>query len=187
MLIIGITWTLWAGKWTVVEYLIEKYGFHHFSVREYLLKKIKQKWLPANRDSMVKVANELREKYGPGFIVQELYHQAESLGKPAVIESIRTPWEVQMLREKWSFFLFAVDADPGLRYERITSRGSETDHIPYPVFISNEEREMQNDDPNKQNIKKCVELADYTFTNDGGMQDLYAQVDEVMKKILHPS
>jgi dephospho-CoA kinase len=76
-----------------------------------------------------------------------------------------------------------VDADPSLRYERITSRANETDHISYPVFISNEEREMQSDDPNKQNIRKCIALADHIFMNNGTMEELHQQVDEVMKKI----
>jgi dephospho-CoA kinase len=183
MLIIGITWTLGAGKWTVVDYLIQKHGFYHFSVRAYLIQKIEKKWLEVNRDSMVLVANELREKYWAGFIAEELYEQAKWLWKNAIIESIRCVGEIQSLKAKWPFYLFAVDADPSLRYDRITSRASETDHISYPVFISNEEREMQSDDPNKQNIRKCIALADYTFMNNGTMEELNHQVDEVMKKI----
>lgn len=36
MHIIGITGTLGAGKGTIVEYLKDKKGFAHFSVREFL-------------------------------------------------------------------------------------------------------------------------------------------------------
>ena len=136
-----------------------------------------------NRDSMVIVANELREKYGAGFIAQELYLEAEKSGQNAIIESIRTPGEIVLLRSKWPFYLFAVDADPSVRYERIKSRDSETDHVPYPVFISNEEREMNSDDPNKQNIRACINLADYVFSNNGTLQDLHQQIDEAMKTI----
>jgi len=53
-----------------------------------------------NRDSMVIVANELREKYGAGFIAQELYEQAEKSGDNTIIESIRTPGEIELLRSK---------------------------------------------------------------------------------------
>ena len=41
MIVIGITGTIGAGKGTIVEYLVEKKGFLHFSVREFLLKKIR--------------------------------------------------------------------------------------------------------------------------------------------------
>lgn len=136
-----------------------------------------------NRDSMVIVANELREKYGAGCIAKELYEEAAKSGQNAIIESIRTAGEVKLLREKGIFYLFAVDADPSLRYERIKSRDSETDHISYPVFVSNEEREMQSEDPNKQNLRACIDLADYVFVNNGILEALYKEVDDVMKTI----
>ncbi len=136
-----------------------------------------------NRDSMVVVANELREKYGAGFIAQELYLEAEKSGQNTIIESIRTAGEVELLRSKWPFYLFAADADPSLRYERIKSRNNETDHVSYPVFISNEEREMQSEDPNKQNLRACIALADHVFMNNGTLEDLHREVDEVMQTI----
>lgn len=183
MLIIWVTWTIGAGKWALVDYLIQKYHFQYFSVRAYLIKKIQHKGMEVNRDSMVIVANELREKYGAGFIAQELYLEAEKSGQNAIIESIRTAWEVELLRKKWPFYLLAADADPSLRYERIKSRNNETDHVSYPVFISNEEREMQSDDPNKQNLRACIDLADYVFVNNGALEDLHREVDEVMQTI----
>lgn len=183
MIVIWITWTIGAGKWTLVDYLMGKYAFQHFSVRAYLIKKIEQKGLPINRDSMVIVANELREKYGSGYIAQELYLEAKKWWSNAIIESIRTIWEIDLLKKQWSFFLFAVDADPSIRYERIKSRASETDHISYTEFLSNEEREMHSEDPNKQNLKSCIALADHVFMNNGTLEDLHTEVDEAMKQI----
>ena len=37
MIIIGITGTIGAGKGTIVDYLMQKCGFRHYSVRQYLL------------------------------------------------------------------------------------------------------------------------------------------------------
>jgi dephospho-CoA kinase len=42
---------------------------------------------------------------------------------------------------------------------------------------------MQSEDPNKQNIRKCINQADYTFMNNGTLEELNQQVDEVMKKM----
>ena len=84
----------------MVDYLIQRYDFAHFSVRDYLIQKIQQRKMEVNRDSMVIVANELREKYGAGFIAKELYEEAEKSGQNAIIESIRTAGEVKLLREK---------------------------------------------------------------------------------------
>jgi len=177
MLIIGITGTLGAGKGTIVDYLVQEKGFVHFSVRGFITEEIHRQGLSVNRDSMVTVANKLRADHSPSYIIDQLYEQALLTGKNCIIESIRTPGEVESLREKGNFLLFAVDADPLLRYDRIVMRNSETDRITFTTFIANEEREMQSNDPAKQNIGKCIESADFTFYNNSTVPDLYKRIE----------
>jgi len=184
MIIIGITGTLGAGKGTVVEYLVEKKGFYHYSVRAFLLNDIRHRGMPENRDSMVLVANELRGIYGPSYVTDQLYHEAARIGKNCIIESIRTPGEIDSLRKKGSFFLFAVDADPQLRYQRIVARSSETDKITYGTFLANEDREMSATYANKQNLRACIRQADYIFTNDGSKEDLFREVEKILLQII---
>jgi dephospho-CoA kinase len=183
MLIIGITGTLGAGKGTVVEYLVGKKGFYHYSVRAFLLKEINLRGMPENRDSMVVVANELRGRYGPSYVTDQLFHEAAVIGRDCIIESIRTPGEIESLRQKGKFFLFAVDADPEIRYRRISERQSETDHISFETFVDNEAREMNASDPNKQNLKACIRQADFLFTNNGEKKDLFRKVEKVLRQI----
>lgn len=177
MKIIGITGTLGAGKGTVVEYLVNKQGFKHFSVREYLIEEIKRRGLIVNRDSMTEVANELRAQHSPAYIIEQLYHIASKYSGNSIIESIRTPGEIDFLRQQGDFLLIAVDADPRIRYERIVKRGSETDNISYNTFVASEEREFNTDDPNKQNLSKCIQLADFVITNSGSIEDLFQQLE----------
>ena len=182
MKIIGITGTLGAGKGTIVDYLIQHYGYKHYSVRGYLTEEAQRRGMDINRDTFVVVANDLREKYGPSYITDELYKQAEAAGVNAIIESVRTPGEVESLRKNEHFLLFAVDADPKVRYDRVVLRNSETDHVSYETFIENEQREMSSTDPAHQNVGRCMEMADYVFHNDGDFDDLYRQVEEVLGK-----
>jgi dephospho-CoA kinase len=132
---------------------------------------------------MVLVANDLRANHTPSYIAEQLLAQAELSGGHCIIESIRTVGEVTALRKKGGFYLFAVDADPKLRYQRIVERGSETDKISYETFIENEQREMTSTDPNKQNLAACQALADYKFDNNHSFEELYKQVEEVLGKI----
>lgn len=178
-MIIGITGTLGAGKGTIVEYLKQR-GFQHYSARQFITEEIKRQQLPVNRDSMVKVANGLREEHGPSYIIRELYAQAEFAGGDGVIESIRTSGEVEAMRQLPDFFLLAVDAKPEIRYARVKARGSETDHVSYQEFLDNEEREMHSTDPNKQNLSACIAAADAIVLNNGSFEDLYKQVDQVL-------
>src|SRR3989344_5622933 len=124
MITLGITGTLGAGKGAVVEYLMGK-GFSHFSVRAYLLHEVRRRGLPENRDSTTLVANDLRKTHAPDFLVRELFEQAKRAGGDAIIESIRALGEIDYLKKNaMPFYFIAVDADPQLRYLRITKRGS---------------------------------------------------------------
>lgn len=183
MNIIGITGTLGAGKGTVVDYLREHYGYRHYSVRGYLIEEALRRGMELNRDTFVVVANDLRATHSPSYITDQLYLQAVENGTDAIIESVRTPGEVESLRKQEHFLLFAVDADPKIRYERVVGRGSETDHISYETFLENEAREMSSTDPNHQNIGRCMHMADYVFNNDGDFEDLYKQVELVLSQL----
>jgi dCMP deaminase len=185
-MIIGITGTLAAGKGTIVEHLESK-GFKHFSVRAYLRQIVEERGMEVNRDSFVAVANELREKNSPSFIAEELYRQAAEAGGDVIIESIRTEGEVNALKGKGNFYLFAIDANSKLRYDRAIGRASETDSVSYETFVANEEREWANTDPTKGNLKRCIELSDFTFSNEGSLEELHAQVDAVLNKLSNKS
>ncbi len=180
-MIVGITGTLGAGKGTVVEYLVHK-GFTHYSARSFLYEEVDARGLPRNRDSLNAVGEELRATHGAAHVVETLYERAQREGKNAIIESIRATGEVAALKEKGGI-LIAVDADPNIRYKRVLARGSETDHITFEKFIADEEREARGDDPARMNLRHCMARADITVTNDGTIEELYRQLDELLARV----
>ncbi len=182
MKIIGITGTLGAGKGTLVEFLKEK-GFVHFSARDFLVEEIQRRKMPVNRDSMTMVANDLREKNGPAYIIEKLYSQAARKNQNSVLESIRTVGEIEALRKTGDFTLLAVDADRETRYQRVVRRDSSTDQVSFEKFKFDEEREMASDDPNKQNLSACRELADFVIINDGTKEELRKKLDAILVKM----
>jgi len=183
-MIIGITGTLGAGKGTIVEYL-KKRGFVHFSAREDVInKEIARRGMKITRDAMREVANDLREKYGPSHVAEELFSMANKTGKNAVLESLRAVGEIEKLREKKNFICLAVDADQKTRYERITKRkNAQSDDVSFEKFKEQEEAEMNNNDPSKQDLKGCIEIADFIFDNNGTKKDLYEQVEQALEKV----
>ncbi len=176
-MIIGLTGTLRAGKGTLVEVLKEN-NFEHYSVREFLIEEIEKRDKPVNRDSMIEIANELREKNSPSFIVEQLYNKAKEKGKDSVIESIRTKGEVDFLRKygREDFFLIAVDAEQKIRYDRAVKAQSETDNVSFEKFVEQEKREMFSDDSGKQNLSYCMNYSDYFFLNN------YSTIEKAKKE-----
>jgi len=182
-MIIWITWTLGAGKWTISDYLIEKKWFKHYSVSGYITQEIKKRWIEINRDSMYQVWRDLKKQNWADFIVKELYKKAKQEWNNAIIESIRSPWEVDWLKELDDFKLISVDADIKIRYDRIKLRWSEKDNVDFQTFVANNERERDSDstDPTKINLSKCIALADSKINNNWNFEELYNQIDEIIK------
>lgn len=132
---------------------------------------------------MVIIANDLRKIYGADYIVKYLYEKARKTEGDCIIESIRVPLEAEALQILENFYLFAVDADPIIRYERSLKRGTETDNITYEKFVADEKLEMTSTDSAKQNLSKCIKMANYKFLNNGNLEDLYKQVEKVVETL----
>ncbi len=179
-MIIGITGTLGAGKGTVVKYLVEHKGFKHLSARALFQELMEKEGVEINRDTMVVFANALRAQYGGDYVFRELFKRAKELGANVVIESLRTVGEAKALKENNNAYLLAVDADQGLRYERIYGRGSELDHVTFEKFLEQENTEMHSSDEHKQNIAAVMAMADHTIYNDNNTGELFQAVEKFL-------
>lgn len=180
MQIIGITGTLGAGKGTIVDFLISKKRFKHYSVSGYLKEELLKRGLEINRTNLQNIGNELREQFGPEFITQELFKKAKENKSDAIIESVRNPKEAEFIKENRGIML-AITANQKTRYDRIKTRGSEKDSVTFEEFQKQEEREMQSSDPNAQNLPKCIEMSDFIINNDGSIENLYEQIEKIIK------
>jgi dephospho-CoA kinase len=179
MLIIGITGTSGAGKGTVTEYLVTKKGFRHYSARAFIVEEIERRGLPVDRDSMIAVSNDLRKKHSPSYIIEQYVLRAEKEGKNAVIESIRTEGEAELLHQKGAL-LISVDADQKIRYERIHARKNETDNVTFEEFQVQEEIEKFSADPGKHSISSVMKMADIHLVNNGTVEELECMVEEAL-------
>jgi len=182
MITIGITGLLGAGKGTVVSYF-EKFGFAHYSAREYLTEELNRRKVPVRRDTMTDLADELRKDHSSAYIIERLYEQARKGGRDCIIESIRALGEVDFLEKQSNFYLIAVEASIENCYARISKRKSDLDFVSFERFKADNAREMDSSDPTKGNIKGCMERADFTVTNDGTIEELYKKLDGVLKRI----
>src|SRR3989338_8400869 len=187
MLILGITGTLGAGKGTVVEYLVRQHGYAHFSAREVIVEEIKKRGLPEIRDTMREVANDLRAQFGVAYVLEQLFKKAAASGvAQAVLESVRTLGEIEMLRkikDEHKFYLLGVDADPKIRYARMSERGTTTDDVSFEDFLRQEHLESIDTDPAKINLPACLKRADFVLDNNGTKKELYRQVGRELEKV----
>lgn len=181
-MIIGITGTDGSGKGTVVDYLVAKHNFTHYSSRDFIVAEIERKGLLVDRNQMRLIANEMRAKYGNEFVVRQAYEKAQSEGKDKVIiESVRALAEADFLKQKKGLLL-AVDADEKLRFDRVQSRRSESDKVTFEVFHAHEELEKNDPDPNGMQKAKVIAMSDYTIMNNGTLGELHVQIEDFLSK-----
>lgn len=180
-MILGITGTNGSGKGTVVEYLIEQ-GFKHYSASGFISEEIVRRGLPINRDNMREVGNDLRKIHHPSYILETLYERAMKEGGDAIIESVRETAGALFLKKQGAH-LVAVDADRRLRYERVILRGSSKDQVTFEQFCVQEDKEMYDAQESGMNIQTVMQMADYRIENNGTLEELHAQVDEMLAKI----
>ena len=181
-MIIGISGNIGAGKGTVVEYLVEHKGFRHYSARALLSEELTRRGMELSRENMWNLANEWRA-LSAGYIPNALIKTASEHQGNAVVEALRSVNEVKTLREYPNTYLFGIDADVRLRYERAVARKSSTDNISFEEFVRQEQEETKSDDPNIGNSVKCIQLADYIFMNNGTKEELFAQVEKAIQDI----
>ncbi|MFT5849290.1 MAG: dephospho-CoA kinase [Patiriisocius sp.] len=181
-MVIGIAGSFGAGKGAVVDYLISKKKFKHYSASGFITEEIERQGLPVDRDSMTIVANDLRKAHGPSYIIESLYQRALENGGNVVIESLRAVAEVRMIKELGGVVL-GVDADAQIRYDRSQVRGSIKDGVSFEKWAAQEKEESNPEDPTKQNIFGALAEADYVVTNNDSFENLHTQIEDVLQKI----
>ena len=179
-MIIGLAGSFGAGKGTVVEYLQTK-GFTHYSASGFITEEIVRRGLPVNRDSMIIVANDLRQQYGSSYIVEELYKRASAQGGDAVIEALRAVAEVEKIKALGGHVI-GVDAEQKTRFDRSQKRGSVKDGVTFEAWLAQEQKESNPDDPTKQDIFGALKKADIVLLNNDTQEELFEEVEYFLQK-----
>lgn len=174
-LIVGLTGPNAAGKGEAARWLAERgYAVHSLSdiVRERALALGRD----LGRASLIETGQAMRREGGPGILARLL---APRLPQRAVVDSIRHPAEVEVLRGLPGFRLLGIDAPVETRWRRAVARGREGD-VPDLATFADRERLENGTSPEQQQLSRTLALADRVVVNDGGLPQFRAAVLEVV-------
>lgn len=171
---IGITGYNAAGKGAVADFLIRN-GYQFLSLSDLLREEAARRNLEPNRENLTNLGKEMRKKSTPGFLAELAILRMEN-GKKYVIDSIRHPDEIKILRTHFKdFFLFGIDAPIALRFDRSQTRGRQENANTLEEFIARENNEKKNN-INSQQLHKCMEMCDEILMNDGTIESLEKKI-----------
>ena len=180
---IGVTGTFCAGKDTFAGYLTSKKGFVHISLSDILREHAASQGVPITRESLQKAGTELREKEGSHVLAAKAIKKFAGEEK-VVITSIRNPLEVKELSQAGHFVLVSVDAPPGVRFERMASRGrKENEPDTYEKFLEAEQKELVSSNAASQQIQDCIDMAHFSVLNNGTVEELYSKIEQLFPKL----
>lgn len=182
-MIIGITGPFGSGKDTAAEYLTKK-GFKHFSLSDEIRYYLEEQGIEETRDSLRTHGNQLRIDHGHDVLAKRALRRLE---KPAVVTSIRNQHEVKTLKGEKGFTLILIDANREIRYQRISERSNKGerkgDSMTFEEFIEKEDKELITGGEHEQNLSLCFQEADHVVYNNGRVEELHIQIEEILTKI----
>lgn len=144
--IIGLSGTNGSGKDTVGQMLAEHFGYKFVSVSDVLRDECRRRGQEVSRENLRQISAELRREHGLAVLVDramESFQPEKDQYKGLVMASLRNPHEVERVHELGGSVIW-VDADPKVRYQRITSnnRGRAEDQRTYQQFLEDDAAEM---------------------------------------------
>ena len=135
--------------------------------------------LAHTRDNLITVGVRLRVESGAGALATRTLPRL--VGRE-VVDSIRNPGEVAVLRTLPRFLLLGIDAPQALRFKRSIERGRVGDGETLEEFAQKETRE-NSDNESGQQLRTTLALADAVIHNDGSLDELRCRVRETLERL----
>lgn len=179
-MLIGLTGRNASGKSTIVNWFSKK-GLETSSCSDSIRAWLAEQNIQPTRDALIEGGRELRRKGGAGILAEMLLEILD--GKDAVVDSIRTPGEVEALRKRDDFILIEVRANTETRWKRLQSRARTGDPLDKETFLKQERAEAEAKDDAGQALNATAELADLVILNDGTEKELLDDLEELYQKL----
>ncbi|MBP7149756.1 MAG: hypothetical protein KBD01_19695 [Acidobacteria bacterium] len=170
-MIVGLTGPNASGKGEVAVLLASR-GYVSHSLSDVVRERALALGLDVGRATLIRVGQELRREHGPAVLAETILPR---LGARAVVDSVRSPFEVAALRRRPDFRLLGLDAPVEVRWRRAVARGREGDQPSLDEFRRREALENTTN-PEGQQLAAALREADAVVLNDGTLEQLRERV-----------
>jgi dephospho-CoA kinase len=170
-----------SGKDALIRYLGKRCGLTVLSLGDVARELAHLEGVTYTRGKLQEISQKYREKYGKNFFVKALIEEIDrkSLTKVGV-SGIRTPTDVETLRQRFGsdFLLVHVDAgNPRIRFERLKQRGTARDPQNFEDFLVQEQTEKE-----LFQVDIAIQGADVTVANDSTLEDFQHRIDRLISQ-----
>ena len=184
-MIIGISGTFGSGKDSLAEYLYSKYNLLHISTSDIVREFARKQYSSTDRPILRKVANELRQSFGPAAMVDKSFEKYKNSSKKyngLLISGVRTIGEANKIHQLGGIMVF-VDAPIDVRYKRIIQRKRDEEaNVSFEEYKKREEAELNRSNrDNVQNLNAVRDICDLLLINNKTKEDFYETAEKGLK------
>jgi dephospho-CoA kinase len=152
-----------SGKDELVE-VARQMGLATLKMGDLVRDETRRRGLSLTNANVARVANEEREKHGPGIWAQRAVPKLTET--KMLVDGCRSDSEVGVFRHNFGdLFVLAIFAPPEQRYDRLMQRGRGDDGANLQEFYDRDRREL------KWGIGNAFVLADGVLTNEGTLEE----------------
>jgi dephospho-CoA kinase len=185
-LIIGFVSKRGCGKDACSRYIVRKYGAKEITMSSYMSRAVNFFQLPTSRSNLVWLITKLRSRFGKGILARAVIREIQEDGFSIyILNGVRIMREIEILRETFGrkFVLVDIACSDKIRFDRVKKREKR-------LKVSKDNVNMALADFVKQERHIVTEIeiptiekkADYLIENNGSMEELHKNLDELIKK-----
>jgi len=179
-IILGFVGPIASGKGTACAYLKDKHNAQIFRFSSMLRDVLDRFYIPQSRENMQATSLALRKTFGDDLMAQTIANDVKnSSAKIIVLDGVRRIPDIKYLQEVPGFHLIEINAEQKIRHERIIKRGENTDDSK-KTFAEFQNDEMQEAEVQ---IKEVAKIAEFHLDNNGTIEDLQAQIENILQKL----
>lgn len=179
-IILGIIGKNGAGKTTTTNYLKDKYGAVSFRFSDPLKDILDKLHLESSRENFQKLSTILRQNFSEDILSRVIAEDVKNAkAKIVITEGVRRPTDIKYLKDLPGYRLAYIETETKTRFERLKKRVEKPDdqEKTWEKFLAEE-----NQEPEKK-IDEMAAMAEYKIDNNGNLENLYKQLDELIKVI----
>lgn len=165
-----------SGKDELVE-VAHAMGLATLKMGDLVRDETRRRGLALNNANIARIANEEREKHGPGVWAQRALPKLTET--KMLVDGCRSDAEVSVFRHNFGdLFVLGIFASPEARYDRMTKRGRGDDGAGLQEFFDRDRREL------KWGIGSAFSLADGMLINEGTLEEFRGAARRRLEEIL---
>lgn len=176
----GVIGPMASGKSLLARKLAQN-GFAIYSLSSILKDHLTYLKVKCSREALQDLGDFLRKHVGNDVLAEKMIKKIYRVhNTKIVIDGIRHPEEIVLLRKTFNIKLISIEIDERKRYVLFKKRKKRGDPLRWKNYKELSAKELDPQTPYGGNVSKCLPLVDYIIKNNGTQNEFKKSIDTII-------